>query len=290
MTNYFGDALKKGREKARRVQRQTDVAYPSDASVELRIGEEVQIHGGCLRAQAYRITGTPQSDPESAERNFVAEMGEVAHEAVANVFGAAEQLLQKELRIWIPAIRLSGRVDVLFRVETGGKPIGCEVKSVGGYNGRKGVIEPRKGRGLYPKIYHLAQTVVYAEHLKDEITEWIVLYVDRETGVWREHQVIYRGHDDILVNGQPSTVTPRAIFSRWERLWGLVAAKTLPPRDYQIRYTPEKIVQLAEQGELNKEEMERFKAGRKVDKGDIQCREYCAWRSLCWKAEPAPAL
>jgi hypothetical protein len=288
MTNYFGDALRKGREKKQKTARRMDVAYPSDASVELRIGEEVQIHGGCLRAQYYRITEAPQTDPESADRSFVAEMGNVAHDAVANVFREAEQLLKTELQVWIPTIRLSGRIDVLFRVEAGGRTIGCEVKSVGGYNGRKGVIEPRRGCGLYPKIYHLAQTVVYADFLKDQIQEWIILYVDRETGAWREHQVLYRGHDDILVNGEPATVTPKAVYARWERMWALVDAKTVPPRDYQLRYPPERIARLAELGELNKDEKERFNAGRKVDKGDRQCREFCAWRTHCWKSE-APA-
>lgn len=285
MTNYFGEALRKAREKARSIARRHDVAYPSDASVEIRIGEEIQVHGACLRAQYYRITETTISDPESAERSFVAQVGEACHTAVAQVFGLAEQLVHEERRLWIPSVRLSGRVDVNFRPEPNGKVIGCEVKSIGGYNGRKGTIDQRRGSPLYPRLKDLCQVVVYAEELKDETDEWIILYIDRETGAWREHQIIYRGHDDILVNGQPSSVTPKAVHDRWNRLWAHVDAGTLPPRDYWLRYSPEHITRLAERGELTKDEKERYNAGRKVDKGDKECREWCQWRTQCWKTD-----
>lgn len=297
MTNYFGEALRRARQKAREFPRRMDVAYPSDASVEIVIGNDVQVHGGCLRRQYYRITETPETDPESAERSFVAEMGELAHIIVGQVFGAAERLIHAEPRIWIEEVRLSGRIDVIFaNVQQAEcslgkhyvrKRIGCEVKTVAGYYGRRGVIEERRGVPFYPRIYDLAQAVVYLDYLNQhqnyEIDEWILLYICRETGKWKEHQILYRGHDDILVNGQPTTITPKAVYDRWKRLWEHVESKTLPTRDYALRYSDAKIARMADAGDLNRENKKRYDEGKKVDLGDKQCREWCPWRTQCWK-------
>ena len=167
-------------------------------------------------------------------------------------------------------------------IEVDGRRIGVEIKSVSGYYGVQGCIKPTTKKPLYPRYYHLAQTVMYAEFYKEEFQEWIILYIDRDTGAFREHQILYRGHDDILVNGEPTSITPKAVYDRWGRLGEFVNAKQLPPQDFHRRYSPEHIAKLAERKLLNKDETARFKAGRKIDKGDKQCREWCQWRTRCW--------
>jgi hypothetical protein len=286
MPNHFGEALKRAAQAARLVQRRNDSAYPSDASVEIQVGDETQVHGSCLRKQYYRLTGVPQSNPEDQFDRFVANVGEAVHEQVAMVFQQAEQLVLAESRIYIEEVRLSGRVDLIIRPDKDGGMVGVEIKSVGGYNGCKGVIKATRDKPFYPRLYHLAQTVVYAEYFKDKFTDWVILYVDRETGRFKEHSIEYRGHDDIWVNGEPSTITPRAVYARWERMWNCVATESLPKRDYALRYSPEKIDQLATiKGGLNKDDMARHAAGRPVDKGDIECRSFCQWRDQCWKID-----
>lgn len=283
--SYFEDALRKNAEKQAQEPRRHDAAYASDASLELQVGPETQIHGTCLRKQYYRITETPQSNPPDQMTSFVAAVGEGFHTQVARVFFGAEMLAQEESRLWIPEVKVSGRLDLLIRPNPTGNLVGIEVKTVGGYYGRKGCITPTRDTPLYPRLYHLAQTVVYAEFFADKFTEWALLYIDRETGQYREHQILYKGHDDIWVNGEPSSVTPKAVYDRWHRLWTHVEGKQLPARDYELRYSQEKIADLAGRGLLNKDETARVKAGRKVDKGDIQCREFCEWRDQCWKVD-----
>ena len=75
------------------------------------------------------------------------------------------------------------------------------------------------------------------------------------------------------------------MYQRWTRLWAYVESDTTPKRDYELRYSPERIARLFDQGKLNKEEKERVQAGRKVDKGDKECREWCPWRTQCWKVD-----
>jgi CRISPR/Cas system-associated exonuclease Cas4 (RecB family) len=285
MSEYFGEALKRAAQAARLVQRRNDSVYPSDASVEIQVGDRTEIHGTCLRKQWYRLTGVPQSNPEDQYDNFVASVGEAVHDQVGRVFQQAEQLVLAEQSIYLEDIRLSGRIDLIIRPQSDGEMVGVEIKSVGGYHGSKGVIKATRDKPFYPRLYHLAQTVVYAEYFKDKFTTWVILYVDRETGRFKEHLIQYRGHDDIWVNGEPSTITPKAVYDRWERLWRDIATETRPKRDYWLRYPDEHIQYLAAAGGLNKDDMARVAAGRKVDKGDIQCREFCQWRDQCWKTD-----
>jgi len=285
MSRYFTEALRLARKVRDAQHERNDSVYASDASVELTIGDETLVHGQCLRSQWYRLTDTPISDPPSDEERFVAQVGELMHTAVARTFADAEQLVRDEWRLWMPEIRLSGRCDLLIRPRSDGAKVGMEVKTVGGYYGRKGCIDTTRNTPLYPRLKDLCQTVIYAEKFKEEFQEWVLLYIDREFGTHREHEIVYQGHDQILVNGEPSSVTPQAVYLRWERLWAHVKSKTLPARDYALRYSPERIQRLFDQGKLNKEEKERVKTGRKVDKGDKECREWCPWRTQCWKVD-----
>jgi hypothetical protein len=280
MPDYFGGAMGDAFRK-RGDGRRNDSAYPSDASIELTVGDEVQVHGTCLRKQYYRITETPQSDPEQPSDRFVANVGEAVHTEVAKTFFAAGQLIEEEMRIWIPEVRVSGRIDLIIRPEHG-RRVGIEVKSVGGYYGVKGCIKATKTSPLYPRISHLCQTVVYAHHMADQFNEWQILYIDRETGAYRAHDIRYEDADTVWVNGEPSTVTPRRIYDRWHRLWQHVEGAEPPARDYEIKFSQEKIARLAETGGLLAEEKKRFKEGKKVDKGDIYCRSWCPWKTLCW--------
>jgi hypothetical protein len=265
-------------------QRRHDSVYASDASVEIQIGDNVEVHGSCLRRQYYRITEAPESDPEDATTSFVAQVGNAVHEEVARTFRAAEQLVEEEMRIWIPEVQLSGRVDLIVRPDHGRK-VGIEVKSVGGYYGCKGVIKATRDTPLYPRLYHLAQTVVYAEHLqKQDIKEWMLLYIDRESGAFHSHSILYEARDEIYVNGEPSAITPERVYARWERLWEHIKAETPPVRDYCIQYTKEQLQQKAEEGKLNKADKAKVDAGKMIDKGDMQCR-WCPWATACWSAD-----
>jgi hypothetical protein len=280
----FKEALKKAQEVRSLGQRRHDNVYASDASVEIQIGEDVEVHGSCLRNQYYRITEEPISDPEDATTSFVAQVGNAVHEAVAHTFRAAEQLVEEETRIWIPEIKLSGRIDLIVRPDHGRK-VGIEVKSVGGYYGCKGVIKTTRDTPLYPKLYHLAQAVVYADHLqKSGVKEWMLLYVDRESGAFQGHSIQYEAHDEIYVNGEPSAITPERVFARWHRLWEHVEAKTPPKRDYSIQFTKEQLMEKAEAGKLNKADTEKVKKGKMIDKGDMNCR-WCRWATTCWSAD-----
>lgn len=284
MSGYFQDALNKAHKQRDIGGRRHDAVYASDAGIVLQIGDERQVHGSCLRKQYYRITETPQSDPEDPRQNFVTGVGEAVHEQVAAVYKAAEMLVKAEMRLWISKIKLSGRIDLIIRPDK--KLVGVEVKSIGGYYNTLGAIRGTRNVPFAPKIGHLCQTVVYAQHMHEqtngEMDEWILHYVDRESGNFAEHMIRYVNDQEVWVNGEPSSVTPERIYSRWDELWKHIANQSLPDRDYEIQYSEDKIKRLCDAGRLNKKDTAAVKAGKNIDKGDNPCRLWCQWRTRCW--------
>ena len=283
MADYFGQALRNISNPGIVETRRTDQVYASDASVTLQIGNQRETHGSCLRKQYYRMTSVSQSDPEQRLATGPAVIGSIMHDWVSDVFGRGGLLAQAEVPLWIPEIKLSGRVDGILKVN--GELIGVEVKTVEGYYGRKGTIDSRRNAPFFPRLYHLTQAVVYAEHFASQgITKWQLLYVDRANGDYHGHDITYGGPETITVNGEPTSITPKKIFDRWRTLWADIDNKTLPPRDYEIQYSTQRLQSMAQAGTLNKADTEKVLKGKAVDKGDANCR-YCPWRTRCWTVD-----
>jgi hypothetical protein len=127
---------------------------------------------------------------------------------------------------------------------------------------------------------------VYVDHFaKKGITnKWQVLYIDRENLEHRTHEIEYHGPDNIVVNGEPSSVTPKKIYDRWARLWEYTKHATLPPRDYTLQFSLPTLQSMAEVGMLNKKEADTVAKGKLVDKGDFECR-VCPYKSRCWTTD-----
>lgn len=283
MSKYFSNALLEAYKHRDMGGRRHDVVYASDASVSLVLGDETKVYGGCLRKQYYRITETPQSDPEGPGESFVAGVGEAVHDRVVAVFGTAEHLVSAEIPVWIEKIKLSGRIDAIIRPDK--KRIGVEIKSVGGYRNITGTIKPTRNAPYAPKIGHLCQTLVYADHMFEktdkEMDEWVIIYIDREMGSFAEHHIRYVSENEIWVNDEPSSITPARIYARWDTLWKHIENKTLPDRDYEMQYSKEKLKRMADAGALNRKDTQTVNAGKMVDKGSSECR-WCSWQTQCW--------
>ncbi|NIN69123.1 MAG: hypothetical protein GTO63_31435 [Anaerolineae bacterium] len=283
MPDYFSDALNKAAEKAVKESRRNDQVYASDASVELVIGDEVEVTGTCLRKQFYRISGTPKSDPDTSI-GVKAAFGGLIHDWVSTIFRAGGYRVKEEVPVWIEEYKMSGRIDGIVtppHIDSDAQ-VGLEVKTVDGYMGCRGTINPTRDHPLYPRLYHLAQTIVYASEMaKQGILQWEILYVDRGGSGHRTHEVRYEDDDTIWVNGEPSSITPAKIFERWASLWTYVEDGVLPPRDYAIQYDEERLLKMADAGKLSKADAAKVQKGKMIDKGDFNCR-VCEWRTRCW--------
>jgi len=287
--DYFGEALVKANKVWRDQPRNHDKVYASDASVELLFDSELgpEIQGACLRQQFYRIKEIKRSDLPTPKKNFVTKVGEAVHDKVTEVFQLAEMHHSEEASFFDEELKISGRIDNIIDTEDG--LVGVEVKSIGGYYGCKGTINVTNTTPLYPRLYHLTQAVVYLDKFSKThgIRLWQILYIDRESGDYREHDVVRLDESgQFLVNGEPASIQPHKIYERWERLWEHVNADQLPKRDFTIQFDMPKLKLLLDRGKLNQKESKEVAKDKMITKGDAACG-WCEWKTRCWTEDGA---
>jgi len=261
-------------------------AHPSAASIELSDGSIV---GGCLRSEYYRITGEEPTERTTPMQQMKFRMGDKMHELVTEVLTEARIIDAIETDIWIPEYRIHGRIDAIVADDETDNKIGVEIKSVWGYHGKKLVIIPQRGV-LEPKQDHVLQSLIYLDFFSQFGMElWKLFYIARDNGEYNEHTIKFEGEDKhaCIKSGIGGTyihypdLKIQGIKDRFSKFWGYVNANELPPRDYVIQYNKEKLLALAEAGDLSKDDTAKAKEGRFVDKGDWRCR-YCKYSSKCW--------
>ena len=76
---------------------------------------------------------------------------------------------------------------------------------------------------------------------------------------------------------------PRCV-SRFKELDSMLEDNTLPKRDFQLKYSKEKLETLSDSRRLRKKQAEEFDKNKDLDMGDWQC-SYCSYKDYCWKDE-----
>lgn len=197
-------------------------------------------------------------------------------------------------------VLIRGEVDLVVHQEPGAdKPkIGIEVKSISGYYGLKQVFGTRSKSGEWlsmpdPKDHNLLQTCLYSAFfcLKEQQFDYFKLvYLSREDGEHNEFDVdiVAETLDGnvrhrVYVNHMPYTPTLyiEDIMDRYVDLHNHVVTDTLPPRDFELVYSKDKLQVLYDRNQLSKTDSERFSRGLKVTKGDWQC-SYCKYQQNCY--------
>lgn len=296
--------------------------YPSSASCEVTdpvTGLPKVIGGpdGCLRSQYYSITGHVPTNDSSAENRLKAELGGHIQEIIEDKLKQAGLWIASERRIRIPHIGLNGRLDTWCwdprMLEQGRRvPVAIEFKSVSAYQ-ESGITRPTKG-SLMPKDDHVAQVLPYLDFFSQwpdtfggEPCRIVIFTIGRESMAWAEHVVILGGRgrygdpldkDDryAIVRNETGTfqlkyLTLRGVYNRWAKLRGFLKRKEIPPRDFELEYSNDKLALLAEKEVLSKTKRAKIVSARKKDpdgkgrwlpgEGDWQCA-YCSFRDLCW--------
>ena len=67
-------------------------------------------------------------------------------------------------------------------------------------------------------------------------------------------------------------------------LWSYLQKEKLPPKDYSLVYSAEKISELSSKGKLSKKHTAQMASGDAPIKGDADCWQ-CPFRKFCWEAE-----
>ena len=274
--------------------------WPSSASAMSSNGLESGV-GGCLRSQYWRHLKVEKTNPPSGDNIVKMTLGRVAGDYVVESTKRLGIYAADEKRIWVPELKISGKVDIL--IYDGHDIIPVEVKSTYGYNGIKGVIKPLKGEEIHPRVDHSMQIFIYLDYyyreskagrIKHNFPYGLLFYIARDTGQRAQH--VLRIHDTEKVeifNGLKIPVTQRIIngvlddsftnidiYKRWMLLDEYVEKKELPPREFIIQYS--KLAAMKKVAELPKKKREDLQKDRQIELRDFQC-SYCNYKNLCWK-------
>lgn len=296
--------------------RKTSSLTPSSASTIVKDSKgNSRVVGACLRQQYYRIKDfVPDEGDKNIDWALSALMGEKMHDLLVDlidVFGfeMGLQKLTREHSIYDTVIKLSGRCDLIVWDHNNKEPVGIEIKSIGEYKAKKAVEQPIDE--------HVLQSVVYLDFYnrnipegQKKITKWYIWYVSR-TENWtiksKSHNSDFTMLWDYCIeldNGVPIiTLTDGSkqrwtdysienIYKRYNDLHTYLGTNSLPPRDYEILYSEEKITGMYQNGLISKkgdsEVIDKWlKKGAppgklKITMGDSEC-SFCEYQKLCWE-------
>jgi len=278
--------------------------YPSDASVEWEEDGIRKVAGSCLRQQYYRLLEVeeePKPDNPQLSRELKCRAGNVMHDDITNLIKISGVYLGHETKMARRnPVPVSGRVDLWVLDKSTGRPVGVEVKTVGGYYPSKMYIS---GPNAIPKLEHALQSMVYLHHYSEwGVKEWIIFYIERADCSVKQHVLSIDENGSLVVrNDQIAEVwkhiTADNIYARWIKLTKHLEEAELPPRDYVRQYSNEQLILMADKGELNKTDTERVKKKAQVlpgnpepyiAKGDWPCA-WCDYSTRCYSKNPVPS-
>jgi hypothetical protein len=293
--------------------RRSHFFHPSAVSVETNENGYRQVVGSCLREQFYRIKDETPTNTTEPDYIISALLGDKVSELIVNLidthgFKMGLQRLAVEHSFFDPRINVSGRTDIIAWDFNANEPVGIEIKSVGQYKASLTIDSPDD--------CHVMQSILYLDYYRNFMPpsqkipkKWYIWYVSR-TENWsikgKKHgssmTMLWDYYITLDNNGIPTVHTPTSskerpdlcvknIHERFAKLAGYLDSNTLPPRDFDIKYSEEKIATLHRldkiSRKMDREKIEKWiKKGAPPDKlnldlGDFECKT-CAWKDKCW--------
>ena len=293
--------------------RRSHFFHPSSVSVEKNDKGYREVVGSCLREQFFRIKDETPTNTTEPDYMISAMLGDKISELIVNLidthgFKMGLQRLAVEHSFYDPRINVSGRTDIIAWDFVANEPVGIEIKSVGQYKASMTIDSPDD--------CHVMQSILYLDYYRNFMPstqkvpkKWYIWYVSR-TENWsikgKKHgspmTMAWDFHITLDNMGIPTVHTATSskerkdlsvanIHKRFEQLAAYLSTDTLPPRDFDLEYSEEKIVTLFQldliQRKMDKEKIEKWmKKGATPGKlnlqlGDFECKT-CAWKDKCW--------
>lgn len=271
--------------------------WPSEASVKYKDQYGDVVHGQCLRAAFYRAMDFPRDDVRrDPGLEMKADMGKRAEESCITRWQRMGMWVQNNVKFYNHDLVVSGELDSIVKFETEDYKarIGIEVKSFYGYYANSEICgkkrPPTPGK---PKMDQFLQTLNYKAKYKDVLDQYRMYYIERGDGhrvefevgldgdqpFWRQIPGPYWGcfkEERVYVPYKIEDVE-----NRYKQLLKYIRTKTLPPRDYQERYTDEKVEIEWLRGEIGKTNYEKWKKNKTANKlGHWRC-SYCVFSNRC---------
>jgi hypothetical protein len=261
--------------------------YPSEASVFYEADGEQQIAGACLRKSYYRIKHSDQRGQVSARGAHIMAHGSQIEHSLVEIFKQMGIWRANSVRFKDNEYNVSGEIDAVL-VEPDGTEYGAEVKTAYGYMAEKDIIGNTYNVGK-PRPSHLLQTLIYCWVFKDRLPYFRILYMFRDSCARRSFKIELHEEDGVhypKVDGKVSKAfSVEDILSRYKELQYYLDTDTVPPRDFQLEYTDEKVQRLYDLKKISKSKYEKHFAPRKPEPaGDWNC-SYCDFSTFCWSQE-----
>lgn len=325
MSELIWDILDEGLHR-REMQPYSSLAHwPTEASIMLYdpVLEKDMPQGACLRAGFFRLVnhrlvalGIDEKKYESAPFDdktlWKFEIAKKTEAAIINaakakgVFSSNNVKIKHRVLKPLLALPISGEIDLILSLPkedsfSERELIGTEIKSIYGYYGEKQVFntqtQRRKGFKGEPKIEHVMQTALYAYITAEKIPYFHLLYISRgdatrdEFKTTIEYQEDEKRHYVLIDDERFQDIYIEGIFKRYAKLEEYLMADEIPPRDYELSYSQERIDLLAEKGLLSKTDQAFYDKEKfsKIKKGDWRC-SYCKFKQICYTADGTPAL
>jgi hypothetical protein len=272
-------------EESKRVPRKHDTVYPTQSSTFITHKKYKKLEGKCMRASYYNCMGVQEAEDVSVKSSLIFKIGDYTEEMLLDILKKKELLDDSQTKFYNEKYGISGRVDGIFNYN--GRRIGLEIKSIGGNNDwTNNQIWGSKWNDPFPKWQNLFQTLIYLYAFKDEIDEFVLLYIRRDICEIKEFLISLQPKNKKIYACIDGKIDERFciddILERYKILREYVAEKKLPPREYSKVYNPSDIKTYVSLGVISKRQGEKFTS---EPFGDFECR-YCGYSEMCDRNDP----
>jgi len=261
--------------------------YPSEASVQyINSDGETVTEGTCLRKAYFRCVGV-EGQPYTANTQFIFGLGKYTENFLVDTWKEMGVWVNNSVRWYDQEYNLSGELDAILRQPDTGINYGVEVKSFYGYFMESELFGTKTKTGA-PKMNHLLQTLVY-QYEFPQLDHFEMVYLGRD----KARRITFRVEllSDVVENettGEEELVhrptlqgtammdfTMEDVLARYTALDLAVKDRLAPDRDYELKYSKEKVEKIRAAGELSTLKYNKYlkcKSPTNADwPGDWQC-------------------
>lgn len=240
--------------------------------------------------------------------------GELYEDYLINLAKESGVYIADQVGMYVKDVNLSGKIDLVTINPHTHLYSNVEIKSVYGFGGNQVLGKPgerSKGKLGTPRESNLMQIALYdwwAASADAKYEHSRLVYGGRDTGRYAEYaitterneetsqtEIFYQGLAPNVTEKTKSDITIDSILAQYRFVQDSVDGGTMPDRDYDLKYSEEKIDELYEAGSLNKVETQRYEKRQKylagestrsikpIVKGDWQCN-FCSLKDVCYKS------
>ena len=252
--------------------------------------------------------------PVSNYSQWIFKQGQLYEDYCVDLAKESGVFIAGQTSVYIPPFNVSGKIDlVVINPETSKYHI-VEVKSVYGFNANSVLgtdAQHKKGFMGEPRESHLMQLGIYQwwyGNASDDFDYALLVYGSRDTGRYGEYKltveeaedgleyIFYQGCAPITTSKVNSGISIKSIMENYKRILNALENRVIPPRDYDLLYSQDKIKHMYESGQLGKVDTAQYEKRKKqieegksrvvkpVEKGDWQCR-LCEYKNICYNSD-----